>query len=575
MSGPSSVASGSELGDNAFDVNINADQGARYRQAGWWRDRTYLDDFDDAVATYPDKVAIVGHRQGQPDPLSVLTYRQLARYVDRFAGALLELGVRPTQVVSAQLPNEWTFAALTLACARIGAVINPLVPIFRERELGFILGRTESPVVITTSTFRGYDHAAMLDRVLADLPPGKHPTHGFSIGIDIPSGRVRPFGAHFLERRWEEEVSPQRLQQDRITPDQVCELQFTSGTTGEPKGVMHTPNTLYAGTRVFADVVGLTPQDSIIMPSTLAHQTGFLLGIVLPLSRGMKALYQDVWDVDTFCTLVQDEQITFSAGATPFLADIVGCCERRGQRLDSMRTYLCAGAPIPSPLVERTLSGVCDNLIALWGMTENGGVTLTRIGDPPELVADSDGTPVDWMDVRVVDAGGDPVAAGEVGRLLVRGASQTVGYFKRRDLYEEQLSVADDGGAAWFDTGDLARLRPDGGIRIAGRTKDLVIRGGENIPVVEVEAVLFGHPEVREVAVIGLPDERLGERACAVVVPEHPDREPAFSLADLVAWCEQAGMAKQFWPERLELIDAFPRTPSGKIQKFQLRERFQ
>ncbi|MFN0025826.1 MAG: AMP-binding protein [Acidimicrobiales bacterium] len=561
MSEPTSVATGSEA--------------ARYRKAGWWRDRTYLEDFDDAVAAYPDKVAIVGHRQGQPDPLSVLTYRQLARYVDRFAGALLELGVQPSQVVSVQLPNEWTFAALTLACARIGAVINPLVPIFRERELSFILGRTESPVVITTATFRGYDHAAMLDRVLADLPPG---IHGFSVGLDVPDGtfgRVRSFGAHFLERRWEEETPPQRLQQHRIGPDQVCELQFTSGTTGEPKGVMHTPNTLYAGARVFADVVGLTPQDSIIMPSTLAHQTGFLLGIVLPLSRGMKALYQDVWDVDTFCTLVQDEQITFSAGATPFLADIVGCCERRDQRLDSMRTYLCAGAPIPSPLVERTLSGVCDNLIALWGMTENGGVTLTRIGDPPELVADSDGTPVDWMEIRVVDPDGQPVGVGEVGRLLTRGASQTVGYFKRADLYQEQLTAAEDGGAAWFDTGDLARLRPDGGIRIAGRTKDLVIRGGENIPVVEVEAVLFGHPEVREVAVIGLPDERLGERACAVVVPEHPDQAAALTLAGLVAWCEQAGMAKQFWPERLELIDAFPRTPSGKIQKFQLRERFQ
>lgn len=564
--------------DSAFEIAIDADQAARYRQAGWWRDRTYLDDFDDAVTAYPDRVAIVGHRQGHADPLSVLTYRQLARYADRFAGALLELGVQPTQVVSVQLPNEWTFAALTLACARIGAVINPLVPIFRERELGFILGRTESPVIITTNTFRGYDHAAMLDRVLADLPAD---TQGFSVGLDLADlqerslDRVRSFSTHFLERRWEDEIAPERLRQHCITPDQVSELQFTSGTTGEPKGVMHTPNTLYAGSRVFADVVGLGPTDSIIMPSTLAHQTGFLLGIVLPLSTGMKALYQDVWDVETFCNLVQDEKITFSAGATPFLADIVGCCEQRGQRLDSMRTYLCAGAPIPSPLVERTLNGVCDNLVALWGMTENGGVTLTRIGDPPELVADSDGTTVDWMDIRVINGDGQPVNVGEVGRLLVRGAAQTVGYFKRADLYQEQLTPADDGGAAWFDTGDLARLRADGGIRIAGRTKDLVIRGGENIPVVEVEAVLFGHPEVREVAVIGLPDERLGERACAVVVPEHPDREPSLSLADLVAWCEQAGMAKQFWPERLELIDAFPRTPSGKIQKFQLRGSYQ
>ena len=550
---------------------IDARLAERFRAQGWWRDRTYLDDFDDAVAARPDKVAIVTHRHDGEGVAEVVSYGQLGRFVDRFAAALVELGVAPGQVVSVQLPNEWIFAAVTLACARIGAIINPLVPIFRERELTFILGRTESPVVIVANQFRGYDHAAMLDRVLVNLPEG---TRGFAVGATQPTGRVEAFSAHFIDRRWEEEIDAHRLRANSVGPDEVAELQFTSGTTGEPKGVMHTPNTLHAGGLAFSDTLRLGVEDSIIMPSTLAHQTGFLLGVVLPLATGMKVVYQDLWDVEVFCKLVEDEQITFSAGATPFLADIVGSCEARGRRLTSMRSYVCAGAPIPSPLVQRAVTAMTDTLVALWGMTENGGVTLTRIGDPPELVADSDGTPVAWMQVRIVHGEGNEVAVGEVGRLLVRGASQAIGYFKRPDLYGQQLSAATDDGGDWFDTGDLARRRADGGIRIAGRTKDLVIRGGENVPVVEVEAVLFGHPGVREVAVIGIADERLGERACAVVVAEDRGPDQPLTLGELTAWLGQAGMAKQFWPERLEVVDALPRTPSGKVQKFQLREQF-
>ncbi len=546
-------------------------QSTRFRAAGWWRDRTYLDDFDDAVRAVPDKVAIVSHGQDDLGHPATVSYQQLARYVDRFAGALLDLGVGPGEIVSVQLSNHWIFAALALACGRIGAVINPLVPIFRERELGFIVGRAESPVVIVPGSFRGYDHAAMLDRVLAELPAK---TRGFAVGIDSPCGRVEPFETQFMYRRWEDEMTADQLRTHAIGPDDLAELQFTSGTTGEPKGVMHTPNTIFAGTRAFFETLALGREDSILMPSTLAHQTGFLVGIILPLAAGMKVVYQDVWDAEVFCRLADDEQITFSAGATPFLNDIVSACQRRGARLRSLRSYACAGAPIPSPLVESTLINAADVLVALWGMTENGGVTLTRPGDPVELVADSDGQPVPWMEVRVVDEEGHLVPVGAVGRLLTRGASQTVGYFKRPDLYQAQLSAApageqDDLGL-WFDTGDLARRRGDGGIRIAGRTKDLVIRGGENVPVVEVEALLFGHPKVREVAVIGYADERLGERACAVVLAEGE----APTLVELTSLLEAAGMAKQFWPERIELIDVMPKTPSGKIQKFQLRERF-
>lgn len=547
------------------------DAAQRYRNGGFWRDRTFLDDFADAVVAHPDKVAIVSNRTDPVASCSALTYVELDRLADRFAGALLDLGVERGQVVSVQLPNDWTFTALTLAAGRIGAVINPLVPIFRERELSFILGRTESPVVIVASSFRGYDHAAMLDRVLAGLD---RPTRGFAVGATHAVGGVEPFAAQFLDRRWEDEIDRGRLRARAVGPDELAELQFTSGTTGEPKGVMHTPNTINAGTLAFALTAGLGVDDVIAMPSTLAHQTGFLVGVILPMMVGMKVVYQDVWDAEVFCDLVDREGVTFSAGATPFLNDIVAACERRGVSLRSMRSYVCAGAPIPSPLVLAARVAIGE-LIAVWGMTENGAVTMTRPGDPVEVVADSDGIPVDWMQVKVVDEQGHAVPTGSVGRLLSRGASQTTGYFKRPDLYEAQLSepsaddVATGERSPWFDTGDLARSRPDGGVRIAGRTKDLVIRGGENVPVVEVEAVLFGHPQVREIAVVGYPDDRLGERACAVVVPDGA----APALEDLTAFLAAAGMAKQFWPERLEIVTELPKTPSGKIQKFVLRER--
>ena len=551
----------------SHDVHVDAAMSQRFRSDGWWRDRTFLDDFDAAVAAQPDKIAIISHRHGEPDPPSAISYRQLGRLVDRFAGGLADCGVEPGQIVSVQLPNGWQFAALALACARAGAVVNPLVPILRERELTYILGLTQSPVMVVPGSFRGHDHAAMLDRVLTDLDG---PTRGFAIGLTSPVGRVEPFNPHFMDRRWEDEIDPVVMAARSLAPDDLAELQFTSGTTGEPKGVMHTSNTIYAGTRAFADTAGLTDLDSILMPSTLGHQTGFLVGIVLPLTTGMKVVYQDVWDPEVFCRLADDERVTFSAGATPFLSDITAVCARRRAPLQSLRSYVCAGAPIPPSLVEETAASGIGDLLAVWGMTENGAVTMTRPGVPVEVVADSDGQPMEWADVRIADDEGRDVPTGEVGRLLTRGASQTIGYFRRSDTYRDQLSDDPSGGDPWFDTGDLARRRPDGGIRIAGRTKDLVIRGGENVPVVEVEALLFGHPRVREVAIIGCPDERLGERACAVVVA---DGDPP-SLADLTGLLAAAGMTKQFWPERLELLDEMPRTASGKIQKFQLRERF-
>ncbi len=545
-----------------------------YHRRGWWRQATLVDDFVASAQRQPDAPAIVSYRSGVADPARH-SYGELELLSRRFAGALIELGVQPGDVVSLQLPNSWEFPALAYGILRCGAVVNPLVPIFRRRELEFILGRTGSQVLIVPDVLRGHDHATMALELLATTEGLEHvvvvATGDGGAGDDDgragdSAGDALDFTEFFVNRRWEEaDGLDAELERRRPAADDLVQIQYTSGTTGEPKGVLHSHNTIHSGGRAIDEVYGLTAADVCFMASTLAHQTGFGYGMVKPLSMGMAIVYQDVWDAAQLLDAIEREGISWTLSATAFAMDMIAAQRRQPRDLSSFKYFICGGAPIPPTVVEDAADVLGAELIAVWGMTENMVVTTTRPGDPVELVSDSDGTPVDWMEIRVVDDDGRPVATGGSGDLQIRGPNQALGYFHRDDLY---AAASPDG--EWFDTGDVARLRPDGGIRIVGRTKDLVIRGGENVPVAEVEDVVLRHPAVAEVAVVGLPDERLGERACAVV---RCDGAP-LTLPDLTAHLADAGMAKQFWPERLEVVDDFPRTPSGKIQKFKLREQF-
>ncbi|MFI7705169.1 AMP-binding protein [Nonomuraea sp. NPDC049480] len=510
-----------------------------YRE-GWWRDATPLDDLRRAVERHPSRVAITAHRT---DGLTRLTYADLSRLVERFAGALAGLGVGPGDVVGVQLPNWWQFPPLALACMRIGAVVNPIIPILRKREVGFMLERTEAKVCVAPATFRGFDHAGMLAEIAKEVPTLRHvvTVGGGPLDFDdvfmsgvMPAADARPGPAE-------------------ASPDDLAQVMFTSGTTGEPKGVMHTHNTLYAGIRTEAEALGLGEDLIVHMGSPLTHQAGYLYCFLMPLQLGGRAVFQEVWDPDVMLELVESEGVNFGMGATTFAVDAIAAQRARPRDLTSLVAYACGGSPIPPKVVEEAREVLGVRMYALWGMTENATVTITRPEDPPDLAARSDGRPAPWMRVRIVN-----------DRLQVRGANQCVGYWKRPDLYAESLT--EDG---WFDTGDLARDDGHGGIRITGRAKDLIVRGGEKIPVVEVEAALWRHPRIKEAALVAYPDERLGERACAVVVA---DGEPP-SLPDLQRHLEELGMAKQFWPERLEVVAELPKTASGKVQKFELRER--
>jgi cyclohexanecarboxylate-CoA ligase len=479
---------------------------------------------------------------GEAGAVRVWSFSELADSADRWAALLLELGVSASEPVAYQLPNALEFVAISLGALRIGAVCEPLMPIFREHELEFMLRESGARVLIVPNAFRGHDHATMAEGLRDLVPSLEHVVVLERADLPVPAVEPAPPG-----------------------PYATAQLLFTSGSTGEPKGVLQTHASLNLAAEMHIRHFGLTADDVIYIPSPLAHQTGFLYGMWIALLLGAPQVVQTVWDADVGFEAMQRTGVTFVQAATPFLADLIRVAAERGETLEPLRTFVATGAAIPRELARESREALGAEVGGAFGTTESCLGAAFVPGQDPELAWSADGRALEGITLRVVDDEGRELPAGEEGNFEVLTPTLFEGYLNRPDLSAEAITA--DG---YYRTGDLARIGSDGYLRITGRVKDVINRGGEKVPVVEVEQLLYTHPAVREVAIVAMPDERLGERACAFVVLEP---NAGFDFAEMQRHLDAAKLSKPYWPERVEIVDKLPRTPSGKIQKFVLRDR--
>jgi cyclohexanecarboxylate-CoA ligase len=526
-----------------------------YREAGWWRDETFLDDLRRSATRQPGKTAVIGRgtATGRTDKIS---YAELSRLTDRMAHGLADFGIRPGEYVCVLLPDYWEMLPLALACIKAGVRLAPVPPEYRRAEMEYVFRLTGTRLLITAAEVFG-GHPAQT--ALALSRDSGLPERVVVFGDDRPPCAL-PFAEHFLSGHDRPEGG---LAGRSLGPDEPFLLLFTSGTTGTTKAVMHSQNTLYAGLRGYAEALGF---DHTLV-NTTAHSNMYLAGLgtrlFTALLLGGTAVCLDTWDPAASLDLIVEHGVTTFYGSPHFVRELLVAASAHPPRAASLTSIVTGSAPVPPQLLREVRETLGVRMFSLWGMTENGAVTCTRWDDPEDWPTHSDGRPTGGMEIRI-----DPLPGLDdgTGTLWVRGPAQCLGYYKQDDVYAAEL---DPGG--WFNTGDLVRDDGRGGIRMTGRAKDIIIYRSSNLPVAEIEAVLLKHPKVADVALIGIPDPATDERVCAVVTVAGADPP---TLAELRDFLRVAGISDWCWPERLEVIEAMPRTPMGKIRKATLKERY-
>ncbi|MGH8278180.1 MAG: 3-phosphoshikimate 1-carboxyvinyltransferase [Gammaproteobacteria bacterium] len=518
----------------------------------------------------PDEVAVA---EARPETTRYMTWAELDARADRVAALLLTLGVGAKDRVAIQLPNWSEFVAITVGAMRIGAVVCPIMPIFREREVAFALFRSRAKIFILPEEFRGRRHAEEAAGALAKTQSGGSRHLGLTDVCVIGNRRASQSLAASTAVRWHdwdaelEAVSVDRSAIDARRPraEGPAQLLFTSGTSGEPKGVIHTHATLSRAAAMEVRHLGLGQHEVIYVPSPLAHQTGFLYGMWLAFTLGAPQLLQPVWDAERALNVLRGWKGTFVQAATPFLTDLVKAVEAGAAPAPSLRIFVATGAAVPRTLAERATRVLGTAVCGAFGTTETCLGALAAPGDAPVKVWGTDGRALAGVELRIVDEHGKRLAPGAEGNLELKSGTMFAGYLDRPDLTPAAFTA--DG---WYRTGDLATLDEEGFLRITGRVRDVINRGGEKIPVAEIEELLYRHPDIEDVAVVAMPDARLGERGCAFVVSR---KSSALTFAGMQQYLDAHHVSKHYWPERLELIDVIPRNAVGKIQKFVLRER--
>jgi acyl-CoA synthetase (AMP-forming)/AMP-acid ligase II len=540
------------------DVVTSPERRAAYEGARLWDGETLSGRLRAHALAQPGAVAVVDR-----DGARWHSYGQLDRDVTAVEGWLSARGVAAGDVVSVQLPNCYEFVVAAVAAQRVGAVINPLLTVYRRKELVHVFGVARPKVVFTPATYRGHDHLAAtveaieasgvkIEHVVVDgaLPAaGPLPaTTGNAAAVTESAGGpvpVTPEGAAAVP---ESAAGPVPATPEGAAA--VSELIFTSGTEAAPKAIMHTEQTANFSVRAAYADLGMGSDDVVWMPSPIGHSTGFNYGVRFALYHGLPLVLQDRWDAAVAFDLISAERASYTLASTTFLQDLVGEAERRGGALPTLQRFGCGGAPVPPELVARAGERQIG-VLRLYGSTEVLVATWNRPGSPQEKKVATDGLAMTNVEVEVR---GD-------GEIFTRGPNTCVGFYL--DPERTAATFAD----GWVRSGDLATVDDDGYLTVVGRKKEIIIRGGMNITPREIEEVLLGFPEVDRAAVVGLPDERLGERVCACVVL---CAGASLELADVLERLRALGFATYKLPERLAVLDALPMTASGKVQKFEI-----
>jgi acyl-CoA synthetase (AMP-forming)/AMP-acid ligase II len=516
---------------------------ARYYDLGLWTPEVLTDLVRRNAERNPDGLCVADGRRA-------LTFADALDGSERLAGSLAALGIGRGDRVVVQLPNWWEAVVSYYAIARLGAVFVPRMAMYREFEIRDVADRSQARAIIVPGTFRRFDHASMALSVREQIDSVEHVV----VAGEPPDGALR--FADLLAGPPYDGPLPK--------PGDPHVILFTSGTTSRPKGAQHSFNTFSACARTMRLGLGVRSADRCFMPSPVMHNTGLNSGVLLPALIGAGTVLQDVWEADAAMQLIRQHGCTFSIGATPFVTMMLDEYDPARHDLSSMRVFCCGGAPVPASVVRDAVDRLGFELVTCFGQSECSAYTMTRLGDSVDRVASSDGAATVGNEIVILDDDSNPVPMGQDGEICCRGAQIMLGY-----LGEPELTADTIDAAGFCHSGDLGRMDADGYVRVTGRKKDIIIRGGTNITPLEIEELLLEHPKVAQVAVIGYPDHRLGEKVCAVVVPAAGDKP---TLPELAEFLEARRIARQKLPERLEFVDELPLTATGKVEKFLLRE---
>jgi acyl-CoA synthetase (AMP-forming)/AMP-acid ligase II len=536
------------------DVVTRPESRRRYETAGLWAGATLTGMLREHAQIAPGALAVVDGTDGR-----TVTYGELWDDVVKFSSYLIANGIRPGDVVSVQLPNRYEAVVADLGALAAGAILNPLLPNYRSHELAHILNWIGTKVIVTAGFYRGFDFSTMID----ELRKEKVPSLDLHVVLDgqrgIP-GADKGTGETAAGPSGEASIGLPELD-----AADVSEIVFTSGTEAIPKAVMHTENTANCAVQKTFEFLGMAPSDVVWMPSPVGHSTGLNFGIRFAIYLGLPLVLQDAWDARRAIELISAYRCSFTLAATTFLSDLLDAAAHEpGCDLSSMRFFSCGGAPVTAELV-RAADERGIGVLRLYGATETLSATWMPVNAGPAKKAATDGAVMPHVALEVRDEAGAKVSNGTPGELVVRSANTAVGLFN--DPERTARTFLPDG---WVRTGDLGTLDDEGYVTVIGRLKEIIIRGGLNIAPREIEDELSQMPGVRAVAVLGLPNERLGEITCACIVAD-PARPAVIELAEVAAFLEGRGVAKYKFPQRIERVPELPMTPSGKVQKHVLR----